>query len=102
MKCIRNEENFWMNGRNTSVAKWSISWDGTFCSEVNHRIVVKLNTGCVQKGWAGPALGLTQRNFFFLEPVTLTPTWMRSMFQLAARVLKRRSTALKVDLLGAV
>jgi hypothetical protein len=24
-------------------------------------------------------LGLTQRIFFFLEPVTLTPTWMRSM-----------------------
>ncbi len=28
--------------------KWSISWDGTFLSEVNHNIVVKLNTSCVQ------------------------------------------------------
>ncbi len=42
-----------MNGRNTSddhtcMAKWSISWDGAFCSEVNHNLVVKLNTGCVQ------------------------------------------------------
>jgi hypothetical protein len=52
---MRNEENICqrMNGRNTSdvhtcVAKWSISLDGTFCSEVNHKIVVKLNTGCVQ------------------------------------------------------
>ncbi len=97
-----------MNGRNTSdvhncVAKWSIYWDGTFCSEVIYKIVVKLNTGCVQNvvtTWRGrlgrprlgtdtedsffpgtgdPALGLTQRILFFLEPVTLTPTWMRSL-----------------------
>jgi hypothetical protein len=76
-----------MNGRNTSdvhtcVAKFSISWDGTFCSKVNHKIVVKLNTGCVQNVVTGPALGLTQRILFFQEPVTLTPTWMRSMLTL--------------------
>jgi hypothetical protein len=65
-----------MNGRNTSdvhtcVAKWSISWDGTFCSEVNHKIAFKLNTGCArgEAGWAAPALGLKQRILFFLEPV---------------------------------
>ncbi len=50
---MRNKEIFWMNGRNTSdvhtcVAIWSISWDKTFRSEVNHKIVVKLNTGCNQ------------------------------------------------------
>ena len=28
--------------------KWSISWDGTLLSEVNHNLVVKLNTSCVQ------------------------------------------------------
>ncbi len=32
----------------TCVAKWLISWEGTFLSKVNHKIVVKLNTGCVQ------------------------------------------------------
>ncbi len=81
-----------MNGRNTSyvhtcVAKWLISWDGTFCSEVNHKIVVKINTGCVQNvvttwrsglGRARPETDAEE--FFFLEQVTLTPTWMRSMF----------------------
>jgi hypothetical protein len=80
-----------MNGRNTSdvhtcVAKWSISWDETFCSEVNHKIVVKLNTGCVQNvvttrggGLGRPRLGTDAEDFVFQEPVTLTPTWMRSM-----------------------
>jgi hypothetical protein len=66
-----------MNGRNlsdvhTCVAKWSISWDGTFCSEVNHKIVVKLNTGCVQNvvtTWRGvlgrPRLGTDAEDSFF-------------------------------------
>ncbi len=87
---MRNKENFWMNGRNTSdihtcVANWLISWDGTFCSEVNYKIVVKLNTGCVQNvvtTWCGglgwPRLG-TDTEDFFQEPVTLTPTWIRFM-----------------------
>ena len=78
-----------LNGRNTSyvhtcVAKWSISWDGTFCSEV--KIVVKLNTGCVQNvvttwhdGLGRPLLGTDAEDHFSLEQVTLTPTWMRSM-----------------------
>jgi hypothetical protein len=66
-----------MNGQNTSdvhtcVAEWSISWDGTFCSEVNHKIVVKLNTGCVQNAvttWCGglgrPLLGTDEEDSFF-------------------------------------
>jgi hypothetical protein len=65
-----------MNGRNTSdhtcMAKWSISWDGTFCSEVNHKIVVKLNTGCVQNvvtTWRGglgrPRFGTEAEDSFF-------------------------------------
>ena len=42
-----------MNGRNTSdvhtcVANGRFSWDGTFLLEVNHNLVVKLNTSCVQ------------------------------------------------------
>ncbi len=56
--------------------KWSISWDGTFLSKVNHNLVVKLNTSCVQN------VDTTERGeriLFFQEPVTLTPTWMRSM-----------------------
>jgi hypothetical protein len=74
-----------MNGQNTSdvhtcVAKWLISWNWTFLSEVNHNLVVKLNTGCVQNvvttehsglGRARP--GTDADDFFFLEPVTLTP-----------------------------
>jgi hypothetical protein len=49
---MRNDENVWMNKKNSSdvhtcVAKWSISWDGTFLSNVNNKIVVKLNTGYV-------------------------------------------------------
>ncbi len=66
-----------MNGRNASdvhtcVAKWSISWDGTFRSGVNHKIVVKLNTGCVQNvvtTWRGgldrPRLGTDAEDFCF-------------------------------------
>ncbi len=66
--------------------KWLISWDGTFLSEVNHNLVVKLNTGCVQNvvttercGLGRARLGIYAEDFFFLEPVTLTPTWMRSI-----------------------
>jgi hypothetical protein len=62
----------------TCVAKWSISWVGTFLSEVNHKIVVKLNTGCVQnvvtawRGWLGqPHLGTDAEDFIFQEQVTL-------------------------------
>jgi hypothetical protein len=69
----------------TCVAKWLISWEGTFLSKVNHKIVGRLNTGCVQNvvtTWLGglgwPRLG-TDAEDFFQEPVTLTPTWMRSM-----------------------
>ncbi len=74
---MSNKENFGMNGRNTKnvhtcVAKWLISWDGTFCSEVNHKIVVKLNTGCVQNvvtTWRGglgrPSLGTDAEDFIF-------------------------------------
>jgi hypothetical protein len=66
-----------MNGRNTSdvhtcVAKWSISWDWTFCSEVNHKIVVRLNKGCVQNvvttrrcGLGRPRLGTDAEDSFF-------------------------------------
>jgi hypothetical protein len=58
--------------RATSIpGKWSISWDGTFRSEVNHKIVVKLNTGCVQNvvtTWRGglgrPRLGTDAEDFF--------------------------------------
>jgi hypothetical protein len=53
--------------------KWSISWDGTFLSEVNHNLVVKLNTGCVQnvvtteRGGLGRArLGTDTEGSFFL------------------------------------
>ncbi len=74
-----------MNGRNTSdvhtcVAKWSISWDGTFRPEVNHKIVVKLNTGCVQNvvtTWRGglgrPHLGTDAGFFFFRNRSHLLP-----------------------------
>ncbi len=85
-----------MNGRNTSdvhtcLAKSSISWDGTFCPEANHKIEVKLNTGCVQNvvtTWRGglgrPSLGTDAEDFFSRNRshslrLTLTPTWMRSM-----------------------
>jgi hypothetical protein len=73
-----------MNGRNTSdvhtcVATWSISWAGTFLSEVNNKLVVKLNTGCVQivvtteRGGLGrPSLGTDAEDLFFQEQVTLT------------------------------
>jgi hypothetical protein len=69
-----------MNGRNTSdvhtcVAKWSISWDGTFRRErreVNHNLVVKRNTGCVQNvvttergGLGRPRLGTDTEDSFF-------------------------------------
>ncbi len=82
-----------MNGRNTSTvhtcgAKRSISWDRTFLSEVYHKTVVKLNTGCVQNvvttergGLGRPSLGTDAEDLFFQEPVTLTHTWMRSMFR---------------------
>jgi hypothetical protein len=62
---------FFMNGQNTSdvhtcVAKWSMFWDGTLLSKVCYKIVVKLNTDCVQNvvticaaGWASPTMGLT-------------------------------------------
>jgi hypothetical protein len=55
----------------TCVAKWSISWEGTFLSKVNHKIVVKLNTGCVQNvvtAWrcrlGRPLLGTDAEDFF--------------------------------------
>ncbi len=60
-----------------------------FPFEVNHKIVVKLNTGCVQNvvtawlGRLGWPLLWTDEKVFFKEPVTLTPTgptWIRSMF----------------------
>jgi hypothetical protein len=82
---MRNKENSWINGRNTSdihtcVAQLSISWDGTFFSEANHKILVKLNKSCVQNvmtTWCGglgrPSLGTDAEDFFFQEPVTLTP-----------------------------
>jgi hypothetical protein len=38
----------WAKHKCTCLAKGSISWDGTFLPKVNHKIVVKLNTGCVQ------------------------------------------------------
>ncbi len=54
---------------------WSISWDGTFLSEENHNLVVKLNTGCVQNvmttkrcGLGRAHLGNDSEDFFFLEP----------------------------------
>jgi hypothetical protein len=74
-----------MNGRNTSdvhtcMAKWSISWDRTFCSEVNHEIVVKLNTGCVPNvvtTWRGglgqPRLGTDAEDSFFPGTVDTYP-----------------------------
>ncbi len=53
---------------------------------LNHKIVVKLNTGCVQNvvttwrsGLGRPRLG-TDAEEFSQESVTLTPTWMRIMF----------------------
>ncbi len=58
----------------TCVAKWSISWEGTFLSflsKVNHKIVAKLNTDCVQNVvttwycWLGrPRLGTDSEDFF--------------------------------------
>ena len=70
----------------TPDGKWSISWDGTFLLEVNHNLVVKVNTGCVQnvvtteRGGLGRARpGTDAEELFFLEPGTLNPPWMRSM-----------------------
>jgi hypothetical protein len=76
MTCMKNKENFQMNGLDksdvhTCMAKWFISWDRTFRLKVNHTIVVKLNTGCVRNvvstlscglGW--PCLG-TDTGFLF-------------------------------------
>ncbi len=65
-----------MNGQNTSdvhtcVAKWLISLDGTFLSEVNRKLVVELNTGCVQNvvtterdGLGRPSLGTDAEDLF--------------------------------------
>ncbi len=57
-----------------------------FPSEINHNLVVKLNTSCVQNvvttersGLGQARLGTDVEDFFPLEQVTLTPTWMRSM-----------------------
>jgi hypothetical protein len=79
-----------MNGQKTSdvhtcMTIWSISWDETFLLEVNHKKVVKLNSiqnvVTTWRCWLGlPRLG-TDTEDFFQEPVTLTPTWMRSMQQ---------------------
>ncbi len=84
---MRNKENFWMNGRNTSyvqtcVAKWSISLNRTFSSQLNHKIGVKLNTGCVQNvtvvtTWSGrlglPHLGTDTDDFFSRNQSHLPP-----------------------------
>ncbi len=77
VKYMRNKENFWMNGRSTSnvhtcMEEWSISWGRTFGFEVNHKIVVKLSTGCIKKcvvtTWRGglglPRLGTDTEEFF--------------------------------------
>jgi hypothetical protein len=82
MNYMRIKENFRMNGRkwrlsaavtsdvHTCVAKWSISGEGTFLSKVNDKIVVKLNTGCVQNvvttwrsGLGRPRLGTDAEDF---------------------------------------
>jgi hypothetical protein len=81
---MRNKEIFWMNGQNTSdvhtcMAKFSISWDWTFWSEVNHKIVVKLNTGCVQnvvatwRCWPAPPWDWHRGFFFFRNWSHLSP-----------------------------
>ncbi len=79
-----------MNGRNTSDVHTRgkvVDFLGRdFPFEVNHKIVVKLNIGCVQYvvttercGLGRPRLGTDGEDLYFQEPVTLTPTWMRSM-----------------------
>ena len=74
--------------RATSKPAWQmVDFSGRdFRSEVNHNLVVKLNTSCVQnvvaieRGRLGRARpGTDAEDSFFQEPVTLTPTWMRSM-----------------------
>ncbi len=54
------------------MAKWSISWDWTFLSRINHKRVVKLNTGCVQNvvttergGLGRPLLRTDAEDLFF-------------------------------------
>ncbi len=106
VKYRRKEENFRINGRNTNgvyncVAKWSISlagmfitalqndrflWRGLSCDsnsqnsgQTKHKLCPKCSDH-LAAGWVGPALGLPQK-IFFQEPVTLTPTWMRSMLR---------------------
>ncbi len=66
-----------MNVRNTSdvhtcMQSGRFLGTGRFCSEVNHKIVVKLNTGCVQNvvtTWRGglgrPRLGTDAEDSFF-------------------------------------
>ncbi len=64
----------------TCMAKWLISWGRTSFVKVNHKIVVKLNTGCVQNvvttlncGLCWPCLGTDTEDFFFQEPINLPP-----------------------------
>jgi hypothetical protein len=77
-KIQRNEENFWLNGRNTSnvhtcVAKMVNFWGWDFPfggkSQNSGQAKYRLGTKCSDRlarraGPAGPALGLTQRIFF--------------------------------------
>ncbi len=69
-----------------------------FPFEVNHKIVVKLNTGCVQNvdtAWRGrlgrPHLGTDTEDFFPGTSHTY-PHWMRSMFPSSdfSRIVTRR------------
>ncbi len=57
-----------------------------FPSEVNHTLVVKLNTGCVQNvvitwrcGLGRALLGTDAEDSFFPGTGHTSPTWMRSM-----------------------